>query len=349
MKTNVPSQLFFSLIRNYLLEFLPKTRNLSPCTVKAARDSINLLLDFCTNEQHIPLLQIHIETAGAMETIKGFVIWLEEKRNCSNSTINHRLSCIRSFFRYAAYEDALFVSMYQSMLSVPLRKITKDKTIDFLSENAMRVLLSTPDVYTLKGLRDAFYMSLMYDSGARNSEMISLKICDIVDTSTPYMLVNGKGRKKRCIPLMVRTMELYHRYLRKYFDAGAHPNDSLFYTIHNGKRFPMSVDNVAKFITKYAEMAKEKCDEILMHVHPHMFRRSRAMHLYRNGMPLVLLSEFLGHDNPETTLIYASADTEMKRQAIEKASNHLVNTDFLTKEPLWSSDDEMIRKLYGLK
>ena len=80
-----------------------------------------------------------------------------------------------------------------------------------------------------------------------------------------------------------------------------------------------------------------------------MFRRSRAMHLYRNGMPLALLAEFLGHENPETTLIYASADTEMKRQAIERTTIHLGGMNKITEVPQWSSDDEMIRKLYGLR
>lgn len=73
------------------------------------------------------------------------------------------------------------------------------------------------------------------------------------------------------------------------------------------------------------------------------------MHLYRNGMPLALLAEFLGHDNPETTLVYASADTEMKRQAIEKASVHLAGNDQNAMVPQLCADDEIIRKLYGLK
>lgn len=110
----------------------------------------------------------------------------------------------------------------------------------------------------------------------------------------------------------------------------------------------MSDDNVSKFIKKYAKQAREKCSEIPSNVHPHMFRRSREMHLYRNGMPLPLLSEFLGHEDPETTLIYASADTEMKRKAIEIATAGLS----IEKEktvPIWKDDDEMIRRLYGLK
>ncbi len=81
----------------------------------------------------------------------------------------------------------------------------------------------------------------------------------------------------------------------------------------------MSDDNVSRFLKKYAAQASYIGNpHVPEHVHPHMFRHSRAMHLYQGGMPLAVLSEFLGHEDPETTLIYAYADTEMKRQAVEK-------------------------------
>lgn len=195
-------------------------------------------------------------------------------------------------------------------------------------------------------------MSLMYDSAARNSEMLSIRMKDVIDNKiTPYIFVNGKGRKKRTIPLMQKTMDIYQIYVKEFHNS-SNPDDYLFYVIHHGQKMKMSDDNVAKFISKYAKQARDKCSKIPGKGHPHMFRRSRAMHLYRNGMLLLpLLSEFLGHEDPETTLIYASADTEMKRKAIEKVT---INFD-IDKEkavPMWKDDDdddEIIRRLYGLK
>lgn len=348
MRSSAESRQFYAMVRNYLTDFLPNTRNLSLCTIQAARDSLNLLLDYCTEVRNIPLLKIDLTVAGNVDLIKDFLSWLKDDRNCSNATLNQRLSCLRSFFRFAAYEDASYVSIYQSLTTIPRRKVPKNKTVDFMSEDALKAILSEPDLNTRTGLRDAFYMALMYDSAARNSEMVAVKLRDIIDGKAPYVLVNGKGRKKRSIPLMSRTMDIYQLYMKK-FHPGGQPDDYLFYTVHHGDHFPMSVDNVAKFVSRYAESARGHCNEVPAHVHPHMFRRSRAMHLYRNGMPLALLAEFLGHENPETTLIYASADTEMKRQAIEKASIHLAGNDQNATIPQWSTDDEMIRKLYGLK
>ena len=348
MKNNVASHAFFVMVRNYLTDFLPRTKILSPHTVQAARDSLNLLMDYCSDICQIPLSQIDFDTVGNTAFISAFLDWLKEKRNCGDTTLNQRLSCIRGFFRFAACEDVAYVSLYQSLLVIPQRKIPKNNVIEFMSEEAMKTVLNSPDSNKRIGFRDAFYMSLMYDSAARTSELRSLTVKDMVDGKDPYIFIYGKGRKKRCIPLMTKTMEMYRQYI-KHFHAASPPDNYLFYTMHNGEKFSMSADNIAKFIARYANQARQVCHEVPVRVHPHMFRRSRAMHLYRNGMPLALLSEFLGHENPETTLIYASADIEMKRKAIEKASSHLVLPDTHTAAPIWENDDEIIRKLYGLR
>ena len=109
----------------------------------------------------------------------------------------------------------------------------------------------------------------------------------------------------------------------------------------------MSEDTVAAFVKKYGTYAKQICPSIPERVHPHMLRHTRAMHLYQDGVPLALISEFLGHSQIETTKVYAYADTEMKRKAIQKANSTIPDT---VPEPIWKTNDkEMIRKLAGLK
>ena len=99
---------------------------------------------------------------------------------------------------------------------------------------------------------------------------------------------------------------------------------------------------------KYGKKAKNTCSSVPEGLHPHMFRHSRAMHLYRGGMPLELLSEWLGHAQIETTMIYAYADTKMKRDAIAKATNHLNPLSKSESEPSWQDDEALIKRLYGL-
>ena len=104
----------------------------------------------------------------------------------------------------------------------------------------------------------------------------------------------------------------------------------------------MSPDTVAAFFAKYGSMAKAVCQEVPEHIHRH----TRAMHLYQSGMPMVLLSQYLGHAQVETTMIYAHADTEMKRAAIQKAD--AVRKAKPAPDEIWADNEEMILKLSGL-
>jgi site-specific recombinase XerD len=95
-------------------------------------------------------------------------------------------------------------------------------------------------------------------------------------------------------------------------------------------------------LKNYAKSARETCSEIPQRVHPHLFRHTRAMDLYRAGMPLSYIAEFLGHASVTTTGIYASADIEMLRDALQKADPEIAK-----EVPLWK-DEENLRKLCGL-
>lgn len=133
--------------------------------------------------------------------------------------------------------------------------------------------------------------------------------------------LSREGNKTRTVPLMNATVKHLMNYLKlfhpNYPECG---NNYLFYTISHGQTHQMSRDTVAFFMKKYGEAARKICPDIPLQVHPHQLRHTRAIHLYRGGMPLALLSEFLGHVSVETTRIYAYADTEVKRDAIEKAT-----------------------------
>ena len=119
-------------------------------------------------------------------------------------------------------------------------------------------------------------------------------------------------------------------------------NDPLFYSIRSGLPQMLSTDTVSVMLKHYADAARETCPEILKRVHPHLVRHTRATHLYRSGMPLSYIAEFLGHASVTTTEIYASASTEMLREALEKADPEM------TQEiPSWKNE-ESLKKLCGL-
>ena len=220
--------------------------------------------------------------------------------------------------------------------------------IDYMPENAVQAILNAPDIRTMIGLRDQFAMILLYDTGARIQELLNIRLCDIRLGNAPTVTLHGKGNKTRKVPIMANTVQHLKNYMKCYHE-GAHmeSKDFLFYTNRKGERLPICADTIRKRIQKYAEIARERCTEVPGRVHPHLWRHSRAMHLYQHGVELSLISEWLGHSNIETTRVYAYADTEAKRNAIERAMKDTPGFDGEV-EKYTISDKNLLQLLYGL-
>lgn len=338
----------FELLKEYLTVYLTLQKVRSPNTVKAYRETLNLFLDFLCEYKQKKLRNISFEDISD-DSINEFLFWLEKVRHCGLPTLNHRLSVIRGFLKYAGMKNPAYNDYYLQSSQVAWRKSEKSFIVRHFSEEALAAILKQPNPKSKIGHRDLFYMILLYDTGARDREILELKPQDIIlEGNTPYVVIRGKGNKIRMIPIMQDTVLHYKSYIKRFHSDGTQ-NCPLFYTVIHGEKQVMSDDNVARFLKKYSSLAQIDCAEVPSKVTPHMFRHSRALHLYRKGVPLPLISEWLGHSNLETTLIYAYADTEMKRIAIEKATdaNHpLRNNKSLDVSSL---DEDSLKILYGLK
>lgn len=342
----IKNEPFFVTIRSFFEIYLVKNRSCSPNTVKSYKDAMNLYLDFLEEAKNIPTAR-----AGwncfSRQFVQEFLIWLEEKRGCSKRTQRQRLTAIRSFVRYGGILDVCIVAVQADVEKIKLRK-PPQKLVHWLTKEELAVFLSQPDSTKRTGLRDMVFLILLYDTAARCQEMVDLKIQDLIlDKVSPCVYLTGKGSKTRVVPLLPKTVEHLRSYLDKFHPEHSRDStDYLFYT-YGGPQKRMSEDTVAAFVKKYGISAKRICPSIPDRVHPHMLRHTRAMHLYQDGVPLTLISEFLGHAQIETTRVYAYADTEMKRKAIQKANS---TTPHTIPDAIWDIDDkEMMRKLAGLK
>lgn len=337
---------FFETIRKFLIVYLPNQRSLSENTIHSYRQALNLFVKFLREVKGYTIAKIQFSVISR-EMLLGFLDWIETERKCSASTRNQRLMALRAFFDYAGIIDCTQTSLYMDSLNIPLKE-EHHKIVEFLSETALEVLLQQPDPAQKKGLRNLTFMILMYDTAARCCELLGMKIKDLrLNAEHSIAYLHGKGGKTRTVPLLPNTVQHCKRYLKKFHPG--EPADSekyLFYTTIHGTQNRMSHDNAADFIEKYGIMAAKKCAEMPNHLHPHMLRHTRAMHLYRNGMPLELLSQFLGHASIETTRIYAYADTEMKRAALEKID--FKDSYVKASTAIWEDDEDMILKLSGL-
>jgi site-specific recombinase XerD len=336
---------FFKTVRSFILEYLPKQRCYSENTMKSYRIALNLLVEYMRTDRKLTVQQINF-TAFNRDVILGFLDWLEANRHCSVSSRNQRLMVLRSFFGYAGILDCTQTALQLEVENIPA-KTEQGRIIEYLTEDALAALLRQPDIRKRNGIRDQFFMTLMYDTAARCGELLNMRVGHLrINGKHPTAYLLGKGNKPRVVALLSKTVEHCNRYLQIYHNS-LKPEDYLFYTIIHGQKNPMSHDTVARFMKQYGELARSQCPEVPARIHPHQLRHTRAVHYYRDGMPLALIAEQLGHASVEATKIYAYSDSEMKRAAMEKADLHRNTTPPVT--PIWKDDADMILRLSGLK
>jgi integrase/recombinase XerD len=339
---------FFKHVRGFLTVFLPKNRCYSQHTIKAYRDTLNLFRQFMSDEKKIAFTQIQFDQINH-ELVYEFLAWLQDTRGCEVSTKNHRLAAIKSFFHYCGLEDPALMAIYMDIQKIRSQRVVRNR-VEYMSEAALKALLLQPDTATRCGMRDRFFMILLYDSGARIQEILDLKLLDIhLNDQTPCIYLTGKGNKMRAVPLMDKTIAHLQAYMKIFHpDQDLKKDSYLFYTKIKGQKGRMSEDNVSCFLKQYAKAAHQACSEVPLRMHAHLFRHTKAMHLYQAGIPLSYIKDFLGHVSVNTTDIYASTDISMMKAALEKI-NHSNGQQLAKEEPIWQDDEQMILKLCGLK
>lgn len=335
-------------VHDFLVIYLPKHRHVSPNTVRSYKKTLNQFFDYVKAAKGVPLGDVTFEMVTA-EMVTAFLDYLEDERKCSVPTRNQRLTAIRSFIAYVVMMDIAVAANLKELEGVPLKK-TVAATVEYMSEDAVSAILNEADTTTPMGLRDRCIMMLMYDSAARIQELVDVKLGNFRWGKKPAVSLCGKGSKIRSVPISEKTAEHIRIYTSQFHaDTKSDPDAPLFYSLIHGDRNPLSLRRVRDIIRKYSESARDKCMEVPVNVHAHLFRHSRAMHLYQHGMPLELISQWLGHANLETTLMYAHADTEHKRKAIEKAtSNGKKSPTDISPKRFTITDEATLKRLAGL-
>ena len=345
----ITDPLLYQMLNDYLSIYLPHQRNASQHTITAEKTSLNQFMDYLCRIYNCNFFNITLEMFNC-DGVKGFLDDLVQNRGCKASTRNQRLACIKSFVNYLATRKPEFVIKKIELSTIPIMRSHESDIVKSISEKGIKAILLEPDPMVKVGLRDQFMMILLFDSGARASELLSLKISDVILDKTPKLKIFGKGSKTRIIPLMDETVAHYENYLRAFhFGKSKKSNDLLFFTVHAGEHRKMSIDNLSRCINKYATAAQRKCSDVRDSVHPHMFRHSRAVILYHNGMPLPEISRFLGHANIETTIrFYARLGVEDIRQVMIKANAGKISKELFA-QPYTINDEDMLKRLIGLK
>ena len=295
----------------FFADYLCQQKQMSPQTIISYRDTFRLLLKFLRDRTGIEPSALRVVDLDA-SAVLSFLVYLEQQRSNSVSSRNVRLSAIRSFFRLVALRDPNSIDLATQVLAIPVKREDK-KLIGYLTRTEIQALIAAPDCSQWAGQRDHALFLTLYNSGARVSEITTLKCNQVCFGATNFLHLIGKGRKERTIPLWVETSKVLKAWFRT---LGDNP-DSIVFPNARGK--PLSRDGVDYLLKQAARKAEMNCPSLATKkITPHIVRHSTAMHLLQAGVDIATIALWLGHESIETTHVYLEADLVLKEKALGK-------------------------------
>lgn len=335
MKNSNTAGLIAPLLQNFFVDYLCTQKRASPETISSYRDTFKLLLNFIREKYGIAPTSLKVAELDASKVL-DFLDHVENVRKNSVRSRNLRLTAIRSFFRVVAMRNPESIFLASSILAIPSKRTDK-RIVSSLSRAEMEALLSAPDLNELAGRRDHALLLTMYNSGARASEIISLKQSQVSFGACSFLNLHGKGRKKRTVPLWTGTSSVLQSWfaeISKWPTDLAFPSSSRKKLTRNGLDYILqrSVQRGAKLSPSLA----------MRSITPHMLRHTTATHLLQSGVDISVIALWLGHESIETTHIYVECDLQTKQRALEKLAPAGESL------PAFKPDDELLAFLDAL-
>lgn len=305
---------FSYYVTNYFKNYLSEVKNYSSNTIKSYKDTIIQLITYFENNK---IDYSNIQNID-FDVINNFLLYLEKENNLSISSRNQRLSAIHSLFKYIQKRELSYFDKCSQILSIEYKK-TPNTIVSYMSIEEIKILLSIPNIKNDNEFRHLMILTLLYETGARVSELINIKLKDINLMNKPYIVLHGKGNKTRSIPISKDVLNMINIYITRF--KIYEQNNYLLGSKYSNKISRFGVQHI---IDTYVKKAKEKYPNYFTQkITNHSFRHSRAMHLLESGVNLIYIRDILGHKSITTTEIYAKTNSEIKRKAIEENSQSI--------------------------
>lgn len=296
-------------ITAFLRGHLVEQRGASEHTRDSYAYSFQLLFAFASQELGRAPSKLHLEGIDA-PLVARFLEHIERTRGNAPATRNVRLAAIRSFFRFLEYRRPEALDQVRRVLAIPF-KTTDSRLVPYLVHSEVQAILDAPDPRTRSGLRDRALLHLAISAGLRVSEITGLRMNDLT-LQPPSVLVRGKGRRERALPLWKETVKA----LRAWLAVRGSPSVPEIFV--NSRGTELSRWGVAHILRKHVRRASKVCPSLgKKRISPHVLRHTCAMTVLRATKDLRKVSLWLGHANMETTEIYTRADPSEKLEAIE--------------------------------
>ncbi len=301
------------LLERFFTQRLMQQRQASPHTISSYRDTFRLLLVFTQQRLRKPPSRLALTDIDA-PLIVAFLAEMEQSRGIAPRSRNLRLTAIRSFFQYAAFEAPAQSAQIQRVLAIPGKRYTR-AVVSFLTRPEVDALLATPDQRTWSGRRDHAFLLTAVQTGLRLSELTGLQQQDVTLGTGAHLRVVGKGRKERCTPLSKQTVAVLQAWLREPARGDTH---TLFPNARGGR---LSADGVQYILAKHTAVACQTCPSLQQkRVTPHVLRHTMAMELLQAGVDLAVIALWLGHESVETTQIYLQANLALQEEILAKTT-----------------------------
>lgn len=333
MKTNQ----FPLLLHAFFHDWLVQQRNVSHHTVLSYRDSWRLFLRFVAAQKTKPVAKLGMDDLTAAEVL-AFLKDIEQVHKSSIGTRNCRLSALHSFYRFVADREPLSSAQCAEVLRIPTKQKPVVEVRD-LDEDEISAILAQPNRLRLEGQRDHVLLAFLYNTGARIQEALDLAVQALRLESPFQVRLFGKGRKERICPLWPETVELLKALLKR---KPRREDEPIFVNRYGN---PLKASGVRFKLKQYAAAAAKKVPSLATkRVSPHRFRHATAVSLVTAEVDVTVIRSWLGHQSLDTTNIYARANVEAKRKALEKVDGAVRSA----KPPRWKREVELMAWLDSL-
>lgn len=302
---------FAALAQSFFTEHLTQQRAMSPRTVATYRDGFVLFLDFATARLHKPPTVMKLQDITPA-LILAFLDHLEQDRGNAVRTRNARLAALRAFLKFAGHRDVDALHVVEQALGVPMKRFERP-VLGSLTREEMLAIIGKPGT-SWTSQRDHLLLHMLYNTGARVSEIVAVRLADVVLDGVASVHLHGKGRKQRTMPLWRSTVKAIRNWLR--FNPELLPTSALLPNRDGG---PMTRTNVAQRLALAVAAATPAMPSLRdRRISPHTIRHTTAMHLLQSGEPIDGIALWLGHESPTTTHQYTQANLAMKEKALAR-------------------------------
>jgi site-specific recombinase XerD len=286
----------------FLCERLPLERRASERTCETYALALRLFFEFAARQLKAKPSALLLEQLDA-PLVLDFLQHLESDRHNGPATRNVRLAAIRTFMRFIEYREPAALAQIQRILAIPMKR-TDQRLINYLTREEIQALLDAPAPDTLDGIRDRAMLHLSYCAGLRVSELVGLRLENLVYDPRLSIHVLGKGRRERALPLWKETAIALRAWLR------IRPPGQTTEIFLNARGNALTRYGFEYVLQKHVQTAVQQCPTLAAkRIHPHVLRHSCALMILQATGDIRKVALWLGHASTQTTEMYLRADT----------------------------------------